>query len=196
MIFKIIKVVKDQENLNMINIYIVRHCKAEGQSPDAPLTDIGREQAHRLSDFLFPKKIESIISSPFARAYATVMPLADKLGMEIALDDRLAERVLTGEDHPDWLDMLRQTYDDLDLCYEGGESSRAAMDRAVNVLEEAIHSGYRNVVLVSHGNLISLLLKHFDERVGYKEWRAITNPDVFHLSYTKDAHNIERIWND
>jgi 2,3-bisphosphoglycerate-dependent phosphoglycerate mutase len=51
-----------------MDIYIVRHCKAEGQSPDANLTDEGYLQAERLAEFLYDKKIESIICSPFVRA--------------------------------------------------------------------------------------------------------------------------------
>lgn len=114
--------------------------------------------------------------------------------MAIALDDRLTERVLSGSNHPDWRDMLRKTYDDLDLCYEGGESSTTAMKRASSVIAEALESGYNNVVIVSHGNLISLLLKHFDDRFGFKEWESLSNPDVYHLIFEQDAPIIHRIW--
>ena len=34
-------------------IYVIRHCEAEGQSPEAQLTDRGLEQALDLSEF-FP----------------------------------------------------------------------------------------------------------------------------------------------
>lgn len=90
--------------------------------------------------------------------------------------------------------MLRKTYDDLDLCYEGGESSAAAMKRASSVIGEALESGYNNVVTMSHGNLISLLLRHFDDRFGFKEWESLSNPDVYHLTFDKDAPGIRRIW--
>jgi 2,3-bisphosphoglycerate-dependent phosphoglycerate mutase len=92
--------------------------------------------------------------------------------------------------------MLRQTYYDLDLCYEGGESSNIAMHRAITVVKEVLNSRYENIIIVSHGNLISLLLKYFDDRIGYKEWETLSNPDVFHLSFLKETPNIERIWTD
>ncbi|WP_332888779.1 histidine phosphatase family protein [Paenibacillus selenitireducens] len=57
-----------------MNIYIVRHCKAEGQSPDANLTDEGYIQAERLAEFLHHKNIESIISSPYVRAVQSIFP--------------------------------------------------------------------------------------------------------------------------
>ncbi|MBG9794113.1 phosphoglycerate mutase [Paenibacillus dendritiformis] len=180
----------------MKNVYVVRHCKAEGQAPDAPLTAAGVRQADKLAEFLADKNIEQILSSPYERACRTIAPLANKLGMDIALDDRLAERVLSGKSHPAWRDMLRKTYDDLDLCYEGGESSAAAMKRAGSVIAEALESGYNNVVIVSHGNLISLLLKHFDDRFGFKEWEALSNPDVYHLSFEQNAPAIRRIWTE
>lgn len=181
----------------MKNVYIVRHCKAEGQAADARLTVIGIEQAESLAEFLSDKNIDCIISSPYERAYHTIKPLSDKIAVEIALDERLTERVLSDQNHPDWQDMLRKTYDDLDICYEGGESSNTAMSRAVSVVMEALNSENKNIVLVSHGNLISLLLKRFDDRIGFKEWEALSNPDVFHLTFSgENKPIIHRIWTE
>ncbi|WP_442603149.1 histidine phosphatase family protein [Paenibacillus sp. KN14-4R] len=180
----------------MKNIYLVRHCKASGQAADAPLTEIGIAQAKQLVHFFSDKNIDSIISSPFERAHQTIHPLSAQLGIEITLDDRLMERVLIGEDHPDWYEMLRQTFDDLDLCYEGGESSRTAMARAISVVDEILSSRAQNTVIVSHGNLISLLLKHFDKRMGFKEWEALSNPDVYHLSFDNHSPSVKRIWTE
>lgn len=180
----------------MKNIYVVRHCQAEGQAPDAPLTAAGTQQAENLAVFLSDKNIDSIISSPFHRAYRTITPLADKLGIEIVLEERLSERVLSGKNHPEWRDMLLQTYEDLDLCYEGGESSSTAMGRAIRVIMEALNSEGSNIVVVSHGNLISLLLKHFDHRIGFQEWEKLSNPDVYQLSFLEDEPSLRRIWVD
>lgn len=45
------------------NIYIVRHCQAEGQSPEAALTDKGLLQAKELADFFRDIKTDRIIST-------------------------------------------------------------------------------------------------------------------------------------
>ncbi|MNI57043.1 putative phosphoserine phosphatase 2 [compost metagenome] len=180
----------------MKNVYVVRHCKAEGQSADARLTDFGVQQAYYLAEFFIDKHIDHIISSPYERAYRTITPLADHLGLEIVMDDRLTERVLSAENHLEWRDMLHRTYDDVDLCYEGGESSRTAMSRIVAVVMEVLNSRYNHIVIVSHGNLISLLLKHFDDRIGFSEWEALSNPDVYQLSYVNDISRIQRTWED
>ncbi|WP_194541137.1 histidine phosphatase family protein [Paenibacillus sp. JZ16] len=178
----------------MKNVFIVRHCKAEGQAADAPLTGQGIQQALELAEFLSDKGIDHIVSSPYRRASDTIKPLADLIGVEVVMDERLTERILSGRNEPAWREMLRRTYDDLELCYEGGESSRTAMHRAVRVVEEIRQNSSQNAVIVSHGNLISLLLKHYDNRIGFREWEGLSNPDVYHLSFLQDAPGIQRIW--
>ncbi|QRG68467.1 histidine phosphatase family protein [Brevibacillus choshinensis] len=180
----------------MKHIYLVRHCKAAGQAPDAPLTELGVQQADQLASFLSDKAIDSIISSPFERAVRTIKPFADKQGLDIVRDDRLTERVLSDQDLPDWYEMLRKTFDDLDLSYAGGESSRFAMNRVSSVVADVLNGPQQRTVIVSHGNLISLLLKHFDDRIGFKEWEALSNPDVYLLTFEDDSANIQRIWMD
>ncbi|MGC6584969.1 histidine phosphatase family protein [Paenibacillus sp. Dod16] len=178
----------------MKNVFIVRHCNAEGQAADAPLTGQGIQQALELAEFLSDKGIDHIVSSPYRRASDTIKPLADLIGVEVVMDERLTERILSSRNEPAWREMLRRTYDDLELCYEGGESSRTAMHRAVRVVEEIQQNSSQNAVIVSHGNLISLLLKHYDNRIGFREWEGLSNPDVYHLSFLQDAPGIQRIW--
>jgi 2,3-bisphosphoglycerate-dependent phosphoglycerate mutase len=84
-------------------LYLVRHCQASGQEPDAPLTEIGQQQAilrrrhsvNALADWLCEVSIGRIISSPFIRAYRSIVPLSEYLGLTIEIDDRLVERVLS-----------------------------------------------------------------------------------------------------
>jgi len=104
-------------------IYLIRHCQAEGQDPDAPLTEKGKKDAEKLADFLEDKGIEAIVSSPYLRAVQTATPLAKRLSLEIQTDKRFSERVLSTEDLPDWLDCLKRTFADFDLKFSGGESS-------------------------------------------------------------------------
>ncbi|PSB05434.1 hypothetical protein C7B62_25205 [Pleurocapsa sp. CCALA 161] len=53
-------------------LYLVRHCQATGQEPDAPLTEIGQQQAITLAGWLSGVSIGRIISSPFVRAYQSM----------------------------------------------------------------------------------------------------------------------------
>jgi hypothetical protein len=85
----------------IMKLYIIRHCKAMGQSPEAELTSEGLTQAEILADFLAVRGIETIISSPFVRTIRSIQPLAQRLNLEIKFDDRLVERVLSSENIPD-----------------------------------------------------------------------------------------------
>jgi len=178
-----------------LNIYVVRHCKTEGQSRGANLTEEGYLQAEAVAEFLYDKNIESIVSSPYLRAIQSISPLAEKIQIKLDKDDRLAERVLCGESHPDWLEMLRHTFTDLELCYEGGESSTTAMNRALDVIKDVKNSGFNNVVIVTHGNLMSLLLKYYDHSFGFEEWKSLSNPDVYQLHFEGEFPIIQRVWN-
>lgn len=184
-----------KEFFSIKNIYLIRHCKAEGQGENARLTETGMKQADELRDFLLPYKIDYIISSPYKRACQTITPLSKQLAIETVIDERLRERVLSNNNDPAWREMLKKTFSNLDLNFEGGESSREAMNRAISVLNDVLDSGYKNVAVVTHGNLLSLLLKYYDERIGFKEWEAMSNPDVFQLASIEGIVNIKRIWN-
>ncbi|MGG1554732.1 histidine phosphatase family protein [Paenibacillus ferrarius] len=177
-----------------MKLYIVRHCKAMGQSPEAELTAKGLAQAEILADFLVVRGIERIISSPFVRTIQSIQPLAQRLNLEINIDDRLAERVLSSENLPDWMDHLLISFNDLDRCLPGGESSREAMNRILSVIDEVLTTDFKNIVVVTHGNLMSLLLKYYDHQFGYEQWQSMSNPDVYCFSEFNNTPRIERVW--
>ena len=110
----------------MKTLYLVRHCKAEGQEADAPLTPEGVAQSNYLADLLANANIERIISSPYTRATQSITPLAQRLNLIVELEVRLVERVLCSDSRPDWQEHLFASFSDLDLRLEGGESRNAA----------------------------------------------------------------------
>jgi 2,3-bisphosphoglycerate-dependent phosphoglycerate mutase len=172
-------------------IYLVRHCEATGQGADARLTGEGVEQAEGLSEFLSGAGVGRIVSSPFVRAVDSIRPLADRLNIEIELDERLIEAPLSTIDHSDWLDKLRATFSDFELACEGGESSRAATLRAIAAVNEA--SGEQTAVVVTHGRLLTLILKHFDPKYGFEEWQRLTTPDVFRVEVSGEQGAASRV---
>ena len=174
-------------------LYLVRHCQATGQEPDAPLTELGKQQAIALANWLSEMPIRRIISSPFARAYQSIAPLSERLRLTIEVDDRLIERMLSPVPLDNWRERLAETFVDLDLSFEGGESSRTAMMRGVEVVNQAVDQGTNPVVVVTHGNLVTLILKHFDEQVGYAEWESLRNPDVYRIKFSSEGTCIERM---
>jgi 2,3-bisphosphoglycerate-dependent phosphoglycerate mutase len=173
--------------------YLVRHGKATGQAADAPLTVEGEQQAIRLAEQLAPLSIECIISSPFIRARGTIMPLAERLGLPVLIDERLIERVLSTRELADWVTALRSTFEDFDLSFAGGESSRVATQRVVEVFNSAMLSPARTSVIVTHGNLMTLLLKHLNPEVDFTFWQQLKNPDVYHIELEGPLTIVQRM---
>jgi predicted acetyltransferase len=177
----------------MKRIYLIRHCEAEGQPPEAALTERGFKQAIQLADSLNGVSIDRIIASPYKRAVQSIEPLAKRLNLKIETDDLLTERVLSSQNLSDWLEKLEATFDDFELKFEGGESSYEALNRIVSVVEDVLNSEARNTIMVTHGNLMSLLLHHYNDHFGFEGWKSLRNPDVFLLKKEDDKFTYERL---
>ena len=80
-----------------MSLYVVRHAKAgsrrdfDGDDRLRPLSRAGLEQAHGITLLLGHLPISKIYSSPYVRCVQTLQPLADRLGREIEIDQRLSE---------------------------------------------------------------------------------------------------------
>lgn len=173
--------------------YLIRHCEASGQAAEAPLTDRGRQQAAALADRLAGLGIRRIIASPYRRAIDSIVPLARRCGLGVETDGRLAERVLSADSLPDWRVRLERTFGNPDLCYPGGESSRQAAARGMAVVAEALADGVPPFALVSHGCLVTLILREFDPRIGFSDWAGMTNPAVFCITVSTSGYAVDRL---
>lgn len=97
------------------------------------------------------------------------------------------------------MEVLERTYTDDNFAEEGGESSRSATARGLEVLEECWIRPEQSVAVITHGNMLSLLLRHYERSFGYEEWRLLTNPDVYVLERQREEQgppSIRRIWTD
>lgn len=81
----------------------------------------------------------------------------------------------------------------MDLKFEGGESSQEAMNRIVEVVEEALKENIENTIFVTHGNIMSLV-NHYNKEFGFDEWNNLSNPDVFLLKYVSNKVTYKRLW--
>lgn len=78
-------------------LFLIRHAAAgdrsswEGDDRDRPLTAKGLAQSKALVDQLRDRQIEAIYSSPYVRCLQTVLPLAEVAGLEVQVEDVLAE---------------------------------------------------------------------------------------------------------
>ncbi len=174
---------------------LVRHCQSAGQQPAAGLTEAGVRQAERLGDFLADYAVDFIAASRYARARKSIEPYAEDAGLPIRQDPGLNERTLSAAPIADWQQFVRRSFDDPDLRAPGGESASEVLCRAQAVLKDILDSEYRLPLIVTHGNLLALLLHSVDATFGYAGWQALTNPDVYLLSEGPDGgRSFRRVW--
>ena len=174
-------------------VYVIRHCAAEGQERDAPLTRAGHAQAEQLAEHLMDLGIGSVISSPFLRARQSIRPFLDRSGLSFSTDDRLTERVLSAAPMDDWMEKLKHSFADPGVSFEEGESGKEAATRVRSVLDELPKGSC--TALVTHGNLVALLINDFDRQFGFEQWRRLTNPDVYRISIGSKL-DIQRTWQE
>jgi 2,3-bisphosphoglycerate-dependent phosphoglycerate mutase len=66
----------------------------------------------------------------------------------------------------------------------------------VGLLDRLRHSHPGERIIVStHGNLMALILKHFDGTVDYDVWSGLTMPDIYRIvSPDSEQATIKRLW--
>jgi 2,3-bisphosphoglycerate-dependent phosphoglycerate mutase len=175
-------------------LFLVRHCESTGQEAAAPLTAIGQTQAVRLADHLETLGVELLVSSPYTRAQQSIAPLAQRLGLPVEIDPRLAERVLSAAPLEHWREAIRQTFEGLDLAWPGGESSRTAMARGRAAVDALLPRPVRVLVVMPHGNLMTLILRSFETQFGFQAWEHLSNPDVYCLEMEVERVRVTRTW--
>jgi phosphohistidine phosphatase SixA len=78
-------------------LFLLRHAHAgdrdqwSGSDDERPLSSKGREQAARMADYVsaLPSRPDAVISSPKVRAFDTAVPVAERLGVPVRVDERL-----------------------------------------------------------------------------------------------------------
>jgi len=161
------------------------------------LTEIGQKQTTALARFLSNYPIDQIVSSSYTRARQSIEPFATNVGLPVHLDRRLTERTLAGSPIDNWREVVRDSFEDLELRAPGGESAREVLARGWAAITELLNGGHRFPIAVTHGNLLSLVLNSLDPNFGYAGWESLANPDVFALKEAGDGRwAFERVWSE
>jgi probable phosphoglycerate mutase len=134
---------------------------------DIALTERGEAQAAAAAARLVGAGIDAVVSSPLRRTQQTAAVVAERLGLEVLVEDGFAETdfgewegLTFGEIGRQSPDALREWLDDPSVAPPGGESmvtvsARVAAARARTI---AAHAG-TSVVVVSHVTPIKLMLR-------------------------------------
>lgn len=163
----------------MVKFILIRHGYSAGNKEkrfsgqmDVPLDDIGRLQAISTSKYILENyNVDSIYSSDLCRAYETVKPIADELGLTVNKYKELRE-----VDVGLWQGMLIEDVKDKfpenfecyrttpGLCkFDGGESYSECLERAKSVLIKiAEESEGKTIVIATHGGVIRTLRAYWD----------------------------------
>ncbi|HBY32523.1 MAG TPA: histidine phosphatase family protein [Clostridiales bacterium] len=134
-----------------------------GSWTDWDLTELGRKQAEnigkKLKEELQGKKFV-MYSSDLKRAAQTAEEISKSLGVEAILRKELRERNL-GKCCGKSVQWLRENFETpentVDDClFSDGESRRACWNRLRPFYEEVMESDEETIIIVSHGDLLSL----------------------------------------
>lgn len=175
-----------------MQLVLVRHGQSiwnlegrlQGQTMDIPLTDLGREQAAQAAEQVAGLVSDAVlVSSDQTRAVQTARIIADRIGVEPVTTELAREHNfgdLEGrrrdELHPEPVPAGQHISE---IAWGGGESVQQLYARCERLLEHLRGLGRDEVVLVSHGDALRVLLGVIDG-TGHRdvEWRPITNGEV------------------
>jgi broad specificity phosphatase PhoE len=191
----------------MTSLHLVRHGETDwnvqgrwqGQA-DVALNDRGRAQARQSAEKLASLSLAAIYSSDLVRAAETACLIAQVNPAPLILEPRLRE-IHQGE----WQGQLVQeiqarhvsayqqgSHDPLQLAAPGGETPWQVRQRAlaaVNDLVERYPQG--NVVVVSHGFTLAVLITHFNRIPFEQVWEQIPgNGEIIVLEVERDPVEI------
>ncbi len=181
----------------MSSLYLVRHAHSHW-TPDEmrPLSPEGMADALRVAEILAPAQPDAIYSSPYLRARQTVEPLAETLALPVLEVADLRERTLSDPPITDWQAALERSWQDFSFAAPGGESSHAAQQRAVAACQRIIENHPDgSIIIATHGNLLALVMNHYDPSIGFQEWNALSFPDIYRVELpTSGQPRFQRWW--
>ena len=193
-----------------LELLIIRHGQSEADllgvlegRADFPLTALGTIQAEKMAEYVGKYYAPNLIlSSPLKRAYGTAMALQKVIDCELIESEDLMEfnnGVLAGLSkevaaiqYP-----LTPNGRPMHIPIQDGESELELRFRAEKILNKIVfdYSDYQRVAIISHGGLISNILKAFLGQPNNKDFAFSTGDTGIHLLELKDGLRIIRFLN-
>ena len=169
-----------------MDLLLVRHAEplrvelVEGRA-DPGLADRGLAQAERLGAWLADERVDAVWSSPLRRALETAAPVATAHGLDVVVDEELAEfdrdassyipvEELKATADERWTAMVEGRFDESDI--DPAAFARTVVGAVERVV--AANPG-RSVAVVCHGGVVNTYLGHV---------LGITRPLWFEPRYT------------
>lgn len=80
------------------------------------------------------------------------------------------------------------TFSDFNYRIHNGETSLEAQQRILEVFKSIPVN--KHALIVTHGNIMSLLLNHFDKQFDFDEWKALKNPDLYAIDESSQIKHV------
>ncbi len=156
-----------------LKLHFVRHGETAGnaerrfQTPDVPLSDVGRTQAAALAArLLATTRAQAILASDYLRAMETAAVIGERLGLPVTEEPALRERNFGDARGQLYADVGEQTlalWRDPRYRIGGGESWADVYERVEAFFERLKRTApARELVLVTHGGTMSVALSYLE----------------------------------
>ena len=193
-------------------LFLIRHGKAEMEGSDREriLDKDGIIQAISLCKKIksqFQDKSVRLISSPFKRAIQTIEKLSEDFHVKIEENSSLEEINIGKDKNLSKHEIIKKMWDDENFKVENGSSQSDHIEQIKVELNKILNDFYEkdyNLILVSHGNSIGIILKYFlNQKFTFDDWKNISMPDMYSVSFDennkvidfqRDVEGIEKIF--
>lgn len=187
----------------LTHVYMIRHAESpyiQGQEKTRGLSEKGCQDAQCVADILQGEQIDVFISSPYARAIQTIETTAKQADREIKLEPDFRERELGAwaECCEHFAQAVEHVFANREFAFAGGESNAVAGERGLAALQEVLdHHRGKKVAIGIHGNIMTIIMNHYDPSYDFSFWKKTSMPDIYKLSFEEDQLiQVERLWND
>ncbi len=183
----------------MINLYLIRHGRQNSTlcNVDVELSSIGQNQAELLRNRLEGYPIDALYCSHLIRAKQTAEIINQGLTLPITIREDLQEisfGLLTGMTEQYIWEHFREFKEEQyklldDIPYPGGENGTSVYERAMPIIQEILQSGKKNIVIVTHGGVIRVLLAALFGKTQAKRFLfgvSLENTSITQLVYNPD----------
>ncbi|BBH24390.1 phosphoglycerate mutase [Paenibacillus baekrokdamisoli] len=184
-------------------IYMVRHAESPfefGQERTRGLSEEGIAAAKRVARLFTDIDVHYMASSPYTRAKQTIQYIAEHKCLPIVEYEELVERPIKGLDYKapwdELYEAIRKSFVDKDFALEGGETTRSVQQRSIPIIERILEEQRgNNIVIGTHGNIMTIIMNHYDDKYGFEFWNSTSKPDIYRMTFNQNQLEcVERIW--
>lgn len=171
----------------MTTLHLLRH--AQPLPPTQPTSDValskaGTADARAIEPILQSLNIQRIVSSPYRRAKETVQPFAVEAGIRVETDVRLRERDMPLAENPKThVEHVRLSFADADYRPGSGETFRETTVRAMECVQQLLEETPSGLLLVGHGQCLTLVLSAMNKKANFDFWRSLPMPAIVELTF-------------